>query len=164
VRFRIEQVFEVPPPAVEAAYFDPAFLSELAGLPKIGRAELLDQKVDGNLVHQRVRYAFVGELSGAVRAVVDPARLTWVEESVLDQATHRITWRIVPDHYPDRLTCAATSVISADAVGTRRVTDGDLKVSFPLVAGRVERAIVGGLQEHAEAEVAALERFVNQGG
>ncbi len=153
MRFRIEQTFPGPLAAVEAAFCDAEFLRQVGALPKVGEVEVLDQRVEGGLVHQRVRYRFAGRLSGAVTAVVSPEKLTWVEESVLDRATHVTTWRIVPDNYADRLTCRGTFVLtSAGADKTRRVAEGELRVHFPLVGGRVERAIVSGLKEHASAE------------
>ena len=80
MRFRIQQRFDAPVEEVEAVLLDPAFLVRLGQLPKLGRPELLDQREDGDVVHRRVRFAFAGQLSAAVTAVVDPARLTWVEE------------------------------------------------------------------------------------
>jgi hypothetical protein len=46
------------------------------------------------------------------------------------------------------------SEVEADR--TRRVAEGDVRVSFPLVGGKVERAIVSGLSEHADLEVAVV--------
>ena len=42
-------------------------------------------------MHQEVRYFFAGDLNAAARTVVDPARLSWVERSVLDRRTHATT-------------------------------------------------------------------------
>ena len=162
MRFRIEQRFDAPLEDVEAAYVDPGFLDVLADLPKLGRPQLLDQRMDGDLVHQRVRYAFTGELSSAVTAVVDPAKLTWVEESTLDRRTHRTRFSIVPDHYGSRLECGGEFVLEPAAAGTRRTADGTIKVRFPLVGGKVERAIVSGLEEHAAAEVQAMARWLSR--
>jgi hypothetical protein len=152
VRFRIEQRFAAPLESVEAAYLDPAFLEALARLPKLGRPRLLDQTEDGDLVHRRVHYEFVGDLSAAVTAVVDPDKLTWIEESTLDRRTHRTSFRIVPDHYGKRLACSGSFALLSEGSATRRVTEGDVDVRFALVGGRVERAIVSGLREHAELE------------
>ena len=162
MRFRIEQHFDAAVDDVEAAFVDPAFLEELGTLPKLGRPELVDRRVDGDLVHQRVRYAFAGELSSAVTAVVDPDKLTWVEESTLDRRTHRTRFTIVPDHYKSRLTCDGEFVLHPTPPGTRRVATGDLKVRFPLVGGKVERAIIEGLEEHAEREVDAMKRWLSR--
>jgi hypothetical protein len=40
------------------------------------------------------------------------------------------------------------------------VAEGDLRVRFPLVGGRVERAIVSGLEEHAELEAQVMTRWL----
>ncbi|HEX2849791.1 MAG TPA: DUF2505 domain-containing protein [Acidimicrobiales bacterium] len=165
MRFRIEQHFEAPVDAVERVYTDPAFLERLAALPKLGRPTLLDRRTDGATIRQSVRYRFVGDLSSAVRRVVDPARLTWVEESTHDTTTHRTEWRIVPDHYGSLLRCRGTFVLVAEGpAATRRVAEGDMRVSVPLVGGRVEAAIVSGLEEHAVLEAEAAADWLDQHG
>ncbi|HEX7168355.1 MAG TPA: DUF2505 family protein [Acidimicrobiales bacterium] len=167
MRFRIEQRYRAPLAGVEAAYVDPAFLDRLASLPKLGAPTLLDQVVDGDLVHQKIRFRFTGDVSPAVRRVVDPARLTWVEESTLDRRTHVTTWRIVPDHYGGMIRCAGTfrltddDGVGAGTAGTRRTAEADIKVNVPLVGGKVERAIVSGLEEHAAAEAEVLEDWLS---
>lgn len=164
MRFRIQQRFDAPVEQVEAVLLDPAFLARLGQLPKLGRPELLDQREDGDVVHRRVRFAFAGQLSAAVTAVVDPARLTWVEESTVDRRTHRTTFRIRPDHYADRLRASGTFTLGADGPGSRRVAEGDVVVRFPFVGSKVERAIVSGLQDHAEAESDAVAEWLAERG
>ena len=160
VRFTIDQRFAASPDRVEAALVDPAYLERLSALPKLGRPTLLERREDGDLVHQSVRYAFVGDLNAAVRRVVDPQRLTWIEEATIDRSTHLTTWRIVPDHYGNLLRSSGTFRLEATGDGTRRVAEGDLKVSVPLVGGKVEQAIVSGLREHAALEQDVLEDWL----
>ena len=165
MRFTIEQTFAGPLDRVEEAFVDPAFLERLSTLPKLGRPTLVHRVESGDLVHQWVKYAFTGDLSSAVRRVVDPARLTWVEESTLDRTTHRTTWRIVPDHYKNLLRCAGEFRLESVVGGsggarTRRLAEGDLKVSVPLVGGKVESAIVNGLREHAGLEETVLDEWL----
>jgi hypothetical protein len=163
MRFRIEQRYAATVERVEDAYCSPELLAQMANLPKVGGAELLDQQVEGDHVRQRVRYRFTGDLNSAVTAVVDPAKLSWVEESNLDRTTHVTEWRIVPDHYASRLKCSGTFALRARPDGsTERVTEAEIKVGFPLVGGRVEKAIVSGLKEHAEAEQVAVAAFMAQ--
>jgi len=152
MRFRIEQHFDAPVETVEAAFIDPGYLEQLQRLPKLGQPQLIHRVDAGDLVHLWIQHRFTGEVNAAVRRVVDPSRLTWVEESSLDRRTHRTTWRIVPDHYKNLLRAAGTFQLEPEGTGTRRETDAELKVSVPLVGGKVEQAIVSGLREHAEAE------------
>ena len=163
MRFRVEQRYDAPLATVEEAFVDPAFIARLATLPKLGGAQMLERRDEGHLHHQRVRYAFVGELSAAVRAVVDPARLTWVEESTLDRRSHRTEWHVVPDHYGSLLRCSGTFQLEAEGpAATRREATGEVRVTFPLVGGRVEKAIVSGLEEHARLEAAAMAQWLRE--
>jgi hypothetical protein len=164
VDIRVEQRFDAPLAEVEAALINPAFVATLRELPKIGHAELVSQEQEGHRVDQEVRYVFAGELSSAVRAVVDPRKLSWILESEYDLVAHTSTWRIVPDHYRDRLSSSGTTRLLADGERTRRVTAGVVKVHMALVGGRVERAIASGLVEHAEAEEVQLNRFLARSG
>lgn len=166
MRFRLEQRFSSPLAAVEAAFVDPAVLAELGTLPELGRPTLLHRtdEDDGTVV-QDVRYAFAGSLPAAVTRVIDPARLTWIEHAVLDRTTHRTTLSIRPDHYADRLSCTATATLEpagdGDA-GTLRAVEGDLRVRAPLVAAKVERAIVSGLRDHAAAEARVVQAWLDR--
>jgi hypothetical protein len=163
VRFTIEQRFNGPLDRVEAAFVDPAYLERLSTLPKLGRPTLVKRVEADHLVHQWVKYAFVGDLNAAVRRVVDPARLTWVEESTLDRTSHRTTWRIVPDHYRNLLRASGTFQLRPDGgARTIRTTEAELKVTVPLVAGKVEQAIVSGLREHAALEQQVLDDWLRE--
>lgn len=158
--FRLEQRFAAPLLEVESAFLDPDLLARMAALPDLGRPELLSLDIDGARVTRRVRFAFTGQLSKPALAVVDPGRLTWIEESVLDLETHVSDVVVRPDHYADRLSCRATVVLAEDGDGTVRVTEGRLAVRAPLVSGRVERAIVSGLEANAVAEEAVVREWL----
>jgi hypothetical protein len=163
VHFRLEQRFSAPLGAVEAAFVDPALLAELAALPELGRPEIVSRADDGDSVTQDVRYAFAGQLSGAVTRVVEPGRLTWIEHGVLDRRTHRTELTIHPDHYADRLRCTATASLAAAGDGdVVRTVEGDLHVRAPLVAAKVERAIVSGLRDHAVAEARVVQAWLDR--
>jgi hypothetical protein len=162
MQFTITQHIAAPADAVAAAYADPDFYATLQGLPKLDAAEVLGHEVDGDTVRMRIRYRFVGELSSAVRAVVDPNKLTWVEVSTHRLATREVTFRMEPDHYADRFSCSGSYRLDATSEGanTVRRSTGDLTIRMRFVGGRVEQAIVSGLQEHLASEVPLVEQWV----
>ena len=166
MNFEIEQHVPAAPAAVGDALVDQRFIAATVDLPKVGGAELLDQRRDGTTVHQRIRYRFTGELSSAVTRVVDRDRLTWVDESDHDLAAHRSQHEIVPDNYRDRLQASYSERLEPDGddTRTRRVVSGTVKVKMLLVGGRVEQAIVSGLEEYAAAEAELLARWLNRNG
>ncbi len=160
MHFELTQHFAAAPRAVARAYADPALYDRLDDLPKIGGAEVLGRHEDDGEVDLRVRYRFVGDLSTAVRAVVDPAKLSWVEVSHHRLADTTVTFRLEPDNYADRLSCQGDVRYEASGEGARRLVTGELKVRMALVGGQVERAIVSGLREHLEAEAPVVDRFL----
>lgn len=160
MRFELTQHFSAPASTVARAYADPDLYPELVGLPKLGGIEVIDHRSDGETARLRVRFAFTGHLPSAVTAVVDPRRLTWIQDSTHDLASGRTTFRLVPDHYPDRLEASGTTTVVAAGDGSRRVVAGELRVRALLVAHKVEQAIVSGLAEYLEAEAPAVQRWL----
>jgi hypothetical protein len=135
------------------------FYTASAALPMLGDSALLDQERTDDRVRLRIRRRFTGELNRAVTKVVEPQKLTWVEEVVVDLSTHHAQHRIVPDHYGERLAAHYSTTLAEPVAApgtTERVAEGSLTVRAPLVAGRVEDAIVSGLREFAAAEAELL--------
>jgi hypothetical protein len=152
MRFTIEQQFDVPAEQVIAAFADPDLYPSLQGLTKVDTPEVLSARADGDHVHLQLRMRFIADLSAAARAVIDPAKLSWVQDEHYDLDQLTATIRFLPDNYADRFSCTGThrfvaASVSPPASSLMR-TQGDLKVRAPLVGGQVERALVSGLDEH----------------
>src|SRR3954451_17615194 len=158
--FSLTQDIPAAVDAVDAALVDPELLALMGELPKLGSATVLSQSRDGEVVHQQVRYLFQAELSSAVTRVVDPKKLTWVEDSTCDLAAHQTTCVIKPDNYADRLSGSYEARLEARDGGTRRLLTGRIKVKFPLVGSKVEKAIVSGLSENADAQAIILAEYL----
>ncbi len=151
MQFRIRQVFDATPLEMMRVYCDPDFYPYLHNLPKIGQPQVLDRREEGGQVLMWVRYLFQGDLPVAARRVLDPSKLTWVEAARYDFESLTAWTQLLPDTYKDKMTCSATVAFTADPGPQGRSTrtiEGDLKVSMPLVGGKVEGAIVSGLREH----------------
>jgi hypothetical protein len=162
VRFHIETRYSATPNDVAHAYADPALYAAFVALPRTDRPEVLGHRATGDIVELQVRWRFSGELPGAARRVIDPDRLTWVETSRHDVEHRRTTFRMVADHYADRLSCAGEYRFSPAPVGagTVRIVDGELKVKAPLVAKAVEQAIISGIEDQLRTEVAVVDAFL----
>lgn len=163
MRFTVIQTFRSPAEAVNEAYADDALYPHLVGLPKLGGIEPLDRQVDGSLVRQRIRFRFTGPLPGAVTAVVDPAKLSWVQETEHDLDHGSTSFRLRPDHYADRLRASGTFLVAPADSGSARTIEGDVRVRAPLVAGRVEAAIISGLRDYLNAEAPLVDAWIAGG-
>lgn len=159
MRFAITQRYDASPEEVDHAYADPDLYPTLVGLPKLGDIRVLaHDAVPARRL--RVQFHFTGHLPSAVTAVVHPEKLSWIQESEHDHEALSARFRLLPDHYPDRLRCAGRFTIAAAPNGAIREVRGDLKVNAPLLAGRVEKAIISGLEEYLGAESTAVDRWI----
>jgi len=159
VRFTVREAVAVPPSRALAAYGDPAFYQGRPGRDDIEVREVVRHETDGDRVLLEVRFAFTGSLSGAVRRVVDPAKLSWITRTELFPAEGRSQWVVLPDHYPDRLRAAGTYRFALGEAGpdsTDVEVEGDLQVRVPLAGRSVERVIVNDLRAYLADEVAGL--------
>jgi hypothetical protein len=162
VRFEISQDFRHDPRSVDGAYADPDLYPTLVGLPNLGGMEVRSHQRDGDTVRLNVHTMFMREFSPAVAAAIDPSKLSWVQESVFDLAAGTATFRFVPDNYADRFSAAGTTRTATKGTGATRTLTGEVKVRAPLVGGRVEKAIVEGLQEYLAAEAALVDAFLDR--
>jgi hypothetical protein len=162
VKFSIGQNVAVSPAAAVAAYATPSFYDGRPPSGSISLIEVVSHQDDGSHGRIEVRYKFTGSVSSAVRAVVDPAKMSWITRTDIDQEGRSSTFTVLPDHYPGRLECAGTFTFSDGTSGpdsTVVTIEGDLKVHVFLVSRTVEQLIVSGLRTYLAAEVATLPGF-----
>lgn len=161
MHFTVEQRYDAPAYDVLAAYTDPAMYATFDGLSRVGTPEVLDRVAEGGRVTLRLRMRFIADLSSAARRVVDPAKLTWVQEEVYDLTTLRAQVVFHPDAYADRFSCAGGyAFLPGDGEGSTRCIEGDLRIRIPLVGGQVERAMVSGLEGHFAEEQPLVARWL----
>jgi hypothetical protein len=123
---------------------------------------VVSQEADGSREWIEVRYQFAGSVSSAVRAVIDPAKMSWVTRTEFHRDAQRMSFTVLPDHYPDRLDCHGTFRFSDGATGANSsviTIEGDLKVHVFLVSRTVEQLIVNGLRAYLAAEALSLPEF-----
>ena len=158
MKFSFDAAVAVPPAHVVAAYGVPAFYEGRPVRDDIAMLGVVRHEDAGERVHIDVHYAFTGSVSSAVRAVIDPAKMSWVTRTIVYPAELRSSWEIVPDHYPDRLTSSGRHRFTPADGGEATVVSvaGELKVHVPIVGRSVERVIVSDLRAYVADEVAGI--------
>jgi hypothetical protein len=159
VKFSVRQAVAVPPARAMAAYGSPAFYAGRPARDDIAVREVVHHEDAGDRVLLEVRFAFTGSVSPAVRAVVDPGKMSWVTQTEILPAERRSSWVVLPDHYPDRLSARGTYRFEEGDTGAGTCVvevEGDLKVRVPIVGRSVEKVIVGDLRAYIADEVAGI--------
>jgi hypothetical protein len=156
VKFNVRQAVAVPPDRAMAAYGASEFYEGRPARDDIEVREVVRREATQDRVLLEVRFAFTGSVSPAVRAVVDPGKMSWITRTELLLAEGRSSWTVLPDHYPDRLSARGTYRFEEGDAGPETCdveVEGDLKVRVPIVGRSVERVIVGDLRAYIADEV-----------
>jgi hypothetical protein len=167
MRLDIRQRFAIGPEAVAGAYLDPDLYPRFHTVGQLGDIAVLGIEALGDGHRARVRYRFVGRIPPLASTVVDPDRLSFVEETLYAHGAG--TFRIVGDHYPGLLSCRGRIELGARGPGgCVRHVSGELQVHLPLLARpatpMVERSLASGLGEALAAQVPIVEAFVAERG
>lgn len=159
MKISIPQTVAVPPARAVAAYGTPAFYEGRPRRDDIEVVEVVRHDDSGARILIEVRFAFTGSVSSAVRAVIDPAKMSWVTRTEVNPEEARTAWEVLPDHYPDRLSASGGYRFAPGADGpasTVVAVEGELKVHVPIVGRSVERVIVSDLRAYIEEEVSSI--------
>ncbi len=163
MRFDVRQRYAAPAADVLAHYASVEMYESLPEFGRISRPEILDRIDGGDRVTVRLRYRFTADLPAAALAVIDPDRLTWIDETTYDFGALTSSTKLLPDHYPRKLEASAASQFRDDSDGCIREVSGSLRVHVLLVGGQVEKAIVSGLTEHLAEEQTLVARLLTGG-
>ncbi|MGP0031660.1 MAG: DUF2505 family protein [Acidimicrobiales bacterium] len=162
MNFTVDADLGVSAAAALRAYGSPAFYEGRDTVDNIAIVGVVDHVEEGDRVLIAVRFKFLGSVSAAVKAVIDPDKMSWVTHTEILMDERRTTFTVVPDHYPDRLSGSGEyCFIEGTAPGTAVVTvEGDLTVHVPLVGRSVEKVIVSGVRSYIAEEMERLPDFV----
>ncbi len=156
MRFRLVQRVALPPEGALGALSQSSFWTEGGASPGLSVLEVLAREERSDTVELQVRFAFTGELSGAVRGFVDPDKLTWITTATVRPARLEMGFVIRPDHYPDLLRGSGTYRFSPVPEGTEEKVEGEVTVPVPVVGRMAEKALVSGLSDWVAAEAGRL--------
>lgn len=158
--FEVHQQYPTPPEDVMAVYADASFYESLGGGERIGPPDVLERTEAEGVVTMSIRYRFTADLPSAAAKFVDRDKLTWVERTEYDLSSLIARSTLTADEYDTLLTASATQTYRADDDGSIRRITGQVGIAVPFFGGKVERAIVDGLEEHlADERTAALTRL-----
>ncbi len=160
VKFDFTQSFDASTADVLDAYTDSEFWSGIEDLTATSVPSVLDVRRNGDRITVELRYQLVVDLPSEAARFIDTSSVTWVEASEWDLRSATSQTRFLPDQAARLMTATAESRLIDTASGSKRAVSGELKVRIPLLGSRIERAIIGGIGDHLDEEVTAIEKFL----
>ena len=153
MKFAIDHVFPAPLAVYEALYFDEDFNNSLGDALAMGRRLLKLERAAGRIV-RHVQFAPKQDAGSQASQAFGNSRASFVEELDFDTASHRGTWKTVPNMWAERVRNTGTIAFAGGSDGTHRVVLGEVKVSAFGFGRLVERAVVSEIERNYERTTA----------
>lgn len=135
-----------------------AALSEVAAVDR----EVLQTGSAGGLPSRTVRLTGRKPLPGAVAKLLGSSQIRYVQEERIDAAARTIHWRVTAPDLSDRFEAQGTWRIIAEGTSSVRLIEGEIRVSIPLVGGKIERAVVEELTASYDKSAAFAQRWLTE--
>jgi len=161
VKICVDQPIAATPEEAQAAFLDPAFYENLGQLEGISAPEVRSLSVSEGRARAVLGYRFSGQLNGVARSMLDPAKLTWAQETEVDLANRHTEVRMVPDNYAGLLSFSGWYELRGTEDGQCcQHFEADLRVHVPLLGGLAEHAIAGSIRQNIADTARLLERHI----
>ena len=154
-KFRICHNYDIDIPLFEDICFNPYPEDEdnLKKLEHLKSREEFERVEDERCLQCRARVCAVANLPAAVRALINPDMLGWIEESVYYKKEHYWTWNVVPYYFKEHIKCFGTMSLHArEGGGMLRVTEGIVDLRFPVLGEMMEIFVVDSLKKSLDHE------------
>lgn len=116
------------------------------------RVEIFREETETH-VHAKTRCSAIGMIPKAVRHILKPHMLSWIEESTYDKNGFFWTWNIVPYYFKERVTCRGKmSILALNGGRCRRLTEGYLDIRMSMLQDFAERIIIEHLHKNFDQE------------
>jgi len=161
VRIVVDQPIAASADAVQAAFLDPSFYESLGAIESITAPAVRSFSSSGKQASFVLAYRFSGQLNGVAKMMLDPAKLTWSQETVTDLVSGRSQVRMAPDNYANLLSFSGWYEFREEGEESCcQHMEAELRVHVPLVGGLAELAIAGSVRENVALTAHLVEQYL----
>jgi len=147
VKLNIRHEYDCTPARFWEMYWDEEFASMLKEGSTVQR-EVVDERTEGSLSVQRIRFTPERELPSAVGAIIGSNKLVYEQENKYDAEQGVLYWEVVPTFLPGKLKAAGT--VRVEDLGNGRcaqIIEGDISVKVAFIGGQIEKAVVAEVEK-----------------
>lgn len=111
-----------------------------------------EEPAGGGKVLRKTRVRLGRELPSVAANLLGSKHLTYTLEETVDEANHHVEWKVIVDKVSNKVKAEGVyKLVAGSATTCQRIVTGNIKVSVPLVGGRIEKGIAAELTKSYEA-------------
>ncbi len=150
MKLNIRHEYDCTPARFWEMYWDDEFAAMLREGSTVQR-DVVDDRTEGSLSIQRIRFTPERELPSAVAAIIGSKKLVYEQQNEYDPDNGVLRWQVVPTFLPDKLEAAGT--VRVEDLGDGRcaqIIEGEITVRVAFIGGQIEKAVVGEVEKSWE--------------
>ncbi len=158
MKVKMEHIFDVPVDKFDELWNDPDVIRRVvARLPNVKKREVVEQEKRGDHIYRKVLYEGDAEIPDVVKKAVKPDMLKWHEITKYYPERKEYEFEMIPIHFGERINFKGKIKLLEDGKRTKRIIEGELKISFnPLANKIIERYMKKYLEDNMREEARAL--------
>lgn len=147
MKLNIRHEYDCTPQQFWTMYWDDEFAEMLQEGSTVQR-DVVDERTEGDLSIQRIRFTPDRELPSAVAKMIGTSKLAYDQENKYDEANGVLHWEVLPSFLPDKVKAAGR--VTVEDLGNGRcaqVIDGEINVKVTFIGGQIEKAVVAEVEK-----------------
>jgi hypothetical protein len=163
MNFSFVHEFDIDPAGYWKIFLSPEFNKDMFGELKMKKYEVLERTDDGKHFHRVQQLEPSTPIPSFLQSVIKSTGYTETDE--LDWATNVMKVKIDTQMFKDRFHMAGDYIVSPLDGGKRckREFRGEVKVSMPLIGGRVEKYMMEQLRDSYDLAARVTRRWIEKG-
>lgn len=140
MHFKFEHDFDIDPNGFWEMFFDEAYNVELYRHLRTKERKVLEQKEEGGVLRRTAKVTPERDIPSLFKSFVSD--MSYTERDVFERAKSEMKVAIEPGMMRDRLQMGGLFSVRPAGAGCRRTFEGDVKISVPLIGGKMEKFMI----------------------
>lgn len=159
MKLNIRNRFACSPDELWDLFLEPEFDRRMTAKSDLD-TELLEVRAEGDVEIRRVRVTNRTELPGVVARVVGSKHLTYEQETRLERASGRQSWKVIPPQMADKIIARGVTQVRPQAGGCERAVEGNFEVRIPFVGRQIEKVVVSSVERSFEVAAGVVQAML----
>ncbi|HEY2746742.1 MAG TPA: DUF2505 domain-containing protein [Polyangia bacterium] len=162
MNFSFVHEFETDPESYWKLFLSPEFNKDMFGELKMKKYEVIERTDDGKRFHRKQVCEPSTPIPSFLASVVKSTGYTEVDD--MEWGTNKMRIQIETAMFKDRFSMSGDYIVSALDGGkrTRREFKGEVKVSVPLIGGRIEKFMMEQLRDSYDIAARVTRRWIDK--
>ncbi|MFA6451315.1 MAG: hypothetical protein WCX65_17715 [bacterium] len=163
MKFKIDHRFEGSPYEDVLHFLTEENVFDPKNMPNVKGNKALVEKITEDKKYWKNQWSAHGQIPSVVQHLIKPEMLSWIEETTYDRKNKTYFTKITPFYFKNVFFCESRGYfVKANDREIIRVTEGELRIKFPVFGQFVEEQIIMHMKQNFDIEYRSTYKIVKE--